>query len=93
MSAPLPRPALAGRAASVPLATLRKSPSRHSRPAFERGRFRSERGADLTPAQVAFGQALQAWKLKHRCPFPTYSQVLDVVVALGYRCVAPAVEI
>jgi hypothetical protein len=45
-------------------------------------------GADITPAAVEFGAAVERFKREHGRPFPTCSEVLEVVVALGYRKVA-----
>lgn len=44
---------------------------------------------DVTDAEADFGLTLDAYKrLAHR-PHPTYGEVLAVIVALGYRLVAP----
>jgi hypothetical protein len=64
---------------------------RHSGKRFEAGRFMGEHGADMTPQQIDFGRALDAYKRKYQRPHPTSSQVLDVLKAMGYRLVAPAV--
>ena len=47
------------------------------------------RGADLTPEEAAFGQALDHYKRHAQRPYPTYSEVLAVLRALGYRRVQP----
>jgi hypothetical protein len=42
-------------------------------------------GAALTPEQVEFGAAMERYmRLRHR-PFPTWHEVLEVLLALGYR--------
>lgn len=46
-------------------------------------------GANLTPEQVEFAMAMERYmRLRHR-PFPTWHEVLNVLLALGYRRVAP----
>lgn len=39
--------------------------------------------------QMAFMQAIEDYKKQYRRPFPTWSEVLEIVHALGYRKVAP----
>jgi hypothetical protein len=39
----------------------------------------------LTDAQVEFGRALDRFKLEKNRPFPTYSEVLQILLDLGYR--------
>ena len=42
-------------------------------------------GAALTPEQIEFGAAMERYmRLRHR-PFPTWHEVLEVLLALGYR--------
>jgi hypothetical protein len=41
-------------------------------------------------AQVEFGQALDKFKRERNPPFPTCSEILGVLLALGYRKVEPA---
>lgn len=41
-------------------------------------------GSDLTEEQWRFGQAMERYKREHRRPFPTCSEVLQVVASLGY---------
>ncbi len=78
----------------IPLAVARKSGGRRSaKPVFEPGRFLTEHAEKLTPEQLDFGKAMDRYKRKFRRPFPTYSQILDVVYALGYRPVAAVVEV
>jgi hypothetical protein len=74
-----------GNPAGVPLATQRTTAGRR--------RSTSIHGAELTPEEIAFGKAIDKYKRKHRKPFRTFSEILSVVHALGYRVVAPAVEV
>ena len=39
----------------------------------------------LLPEEMEFINAINAYKTKHQRPFPTWSEVLHVVKALGYR--------
>lgn len=48
-------------------------------------RFFSGRGGELSDAQFEFIKAMDAYKTAKRRPFPTWSEVLDVVESLGYR--------
>jgi hypothetical protein len=82
---------------ALPVATQRKSgndrqtqASARTKPVFEPGKFLTETGAELTPRQIDFGKAMEAYKRKNHRPHPTYSQVLDVIDSMGYRLVAPA---
>lgn len=38
-----------------------------------------------TPAEAEFLQAMDRYKRDNRRPFPTWSEVLQVLVSLGYR--------
>jgi hypothetical protein len=40
--------------------------------------------------EVAFMNAMDQYKRSNRRPFPTWSEVLEVLVSLGYRKVAEA---
>jgi len=42
-------------------------------------------GAALTPAQVEFGAAMERYMRLRNRRFPTWHEVLEVVLALGYR--------
>ncbi len=42
----------------------------------------------VTGEELAFLKAMDQYKRRHHRPFPTWREVLDVVRALGYRCVA-----
>jgi len=48
--------------------------------------FEKEYNAD----EVAFMNAMDQYKRSNRRPFPTWSEVLEVLVSLGYRKVAEA---
>jgi hypothetical protein len=45
---------------------------------------------DYTEDEIAFMKAMDAYKRSNRRPFPTWSEVLEVLHALGYRKVADA---
>jgi hypothetical protein len=75
----------------VPVATTKTSGTRRRR-LYEDGKNMSDHGHSLTARQIEFGRALEAYKRKYRNPFPTFSEVLDVIDALGYRQVAEPVE-
>lgn len=53
-----------------------------------KGRFISWNAGDLAVEAVEFGKAMDRYKIDHRRPFPTWSEVLDVLQSLGYRKVA-----
>ncbi len=40
---------------------------------------------DYTDEEIVFMKAMDAYKRKHRRPFPTWSEVLDVLKTLGYH--------
>jgi hypothetical protein len=42
-------------------------------------------GADYTPDELEFLHAIDRYKRKHRRPFPAWSEVLQVLLSLGYR--------
>lgn len=46
----------------------------------------------MTEEQFAFIQAINEYKRLNNCPFPTWTEVLDVVKYLGYRKVAEVGE-
>ena len=81
---------------NVPTATKRTSgkdrrkPGVRIKPGLEPGQFLTEHGADLTPRQIDFGKVMDRYKRDFCRPYPTYAQVLDVIDAMGYRLVAPA---
>jgi hypothetical protein len=39
----------------------------------------------MTPEQFEFLQAIEEYKQVNQRPFPTWTEVLDIVLALGYR--------
>ncbi len=47
---------------------------------------------DYTPEEVEFMRAMDQYKRDNRRPFPTWSEVLEVLLALGYRKVAEPTE-
>jgi hypothetical protein len=47
-------------------------------------------GAALTPDQVEFGLAMERYMRLRGRPFPTWHEVLEVLIALGYRKVVTA---
>jgi hypothetical protein len=44
---------------------------------------------DYNDEEIAFMKAMDQYKRDNRRPFPTWSEVLEVLHALGYRKVAP----
>ena len=70
--------------APIPTATKRISGRRRQ--------FHTEDGANLSDRQVEFGRAIEAYKRKYRRPNPAFSEILNVVDALGYRLIAEPVE-
>ena len=44
---------------------------------------------DYTNDEIDFMKAMDQYKRENRRPFPTWSEVLEVLRALGYRKVAP----
>lgn len=54
---------------------------------------RSAEEGEMTPDQFEFLQAINEYKLVNRRPFPTWTEVLDIVKALGYRKVAQPSDI
>lgn len=57
---------------------------RNGRLSSRKNRYYSVDGGNLTPEQVEFGKAMEEYKRLHG-PFPTYSEILEVIVGLGYR--------
>lgn len=54
---------------------------------------RSAEEGEMTDDQFEFIMALDEYKSVNRRPFPTWTEVLDVVKALGYRKVADRQDI
>lgn len=50
---------------------------------------RSAEEGEMTPEQFEFLQAVSEYKRVNNRPFPTWTEVLDIITALGYRKVAP----
>ncbi len=46
----------------------------------------------MNDEQLAFILAMEEYKTANRCPFPTWTEVLDIALYLGYRKVAPIGE-
>jgi hypothetical protein len=78
----------------IPVATERRS-----------GKDRRDRGErrrqidpttcerDYTDDEIAFMKAMDQYKRENRRPFPTWSEVLEVLYALGYRKVAESTSL
>ncbi len=45
---------------------------------------------DYTDDETDFMKAMDRYKRENRRPFPTWSEVLEVLISLGYRKVEPA---
>lgn len=54
---------------------------------------RSAEEGEMTPEQFEFVQAVNEYKQVNGRPFPTWTEVLDIVKAIGYRKVANPQEI
>ena len=54
---------------------------------------RSAEEGEMTDEQFEFLMAVNEYKRVNRRPFPTWTEVLDVIKALGYRRVADARDI
>jgi len=54
-------------------------------PDLYRGSKRSVNEYPLSEAELEFINAINAYKSRHNRPFPTWSEVLHVLAALGYR--------
>jgi hypothetical protein len=48
---------------------------------------------DYTDAEIDFMKAMDEYKRKSGRQFPTWSEVLEVLMSLGYRCVAEPTDI
>ena len=48
---------------------------------------------EITPEAQEFGNAIDKYKRDNRRPFPMWSEILEIVIALGYRRVAPRVAL
>lgn len=54
---------------------------------------RSAEEGEMTDEQFEFVMAINEYKLVNKRPFPTWTEVLDVIKALGYRQVAEPSDI
>jgi len=54
------------------------------RPTPSSGR-RRRRADAMTPEELAFVRAVDDYKRRHDCPFPTLREILEILKALGYR--------
>lgn len=54
---------------------------------------RSAEEGEMTPEQFDFLKAINEYKNVNKRPFPTWTEVLDVMKALGYRKVAESSDI
>ncbi len=54
---------------------------------------RSAEEGEMTPEQFEFLQAMEEYKKVNDRPFPTWTEVLDVMKAIGYRKVADRQDI
>ena len=79
----------------IPTATLRKSGPRKNGCSLRRGaagpttipsrlRYDPKTGADMTDQAFAFAIAMDRYKRDKRRPFPTWSEVIDVLLELGW---------
>lgn len=50
---------------------------------------RAAEEGEMNEEQFAFLQAVNEYKRVNNKPFPTWTEVLDIVLAMGYRKVAP----
>ena len=77
---------------SIPVAIDRRNAAGTERRKVERRRqvdpTTCER--DYNDAEIEFMQAMDQYKRDNRRPFPTWSEVLEVLHSLGYRKVAEA---
>ena len=53
---------------------------------------RRGRTEEMSEEALEFVRAIDAFKRKHRKPFPTWSEVLVILKELGYRKVGPSPE-
>jgi hypothetical protein len=81
----------------IPVVRDRRSKIRMPPPAEESERIKPERRRMVDPTtcereysedEIMFMKAMDQYKRDNRRPFPTWSEVLEVLLALGYRKVA-----
>jgi hypothetical protein len=79
------------RVSNQPVAVERRSGlDRRRGPGRRRSdRRRSAEEGEMTEAQLEFLVAVNEYKKVNNRPFPTWTEVLDIIEALGYRKVAP----
>lgn len=86
-AAPVTKPTSAARRNKAPVEESERSPQSLTRESKLSGQ--PTRSApmehDLGPEEMEFIAALDRFKLEHGRPFPTWSEVLTVIRALGYR--------
>ena len=73
---------------NIPVATDRRRSDRRGDPPVPdqyRAGARHMNEYPLLPEEMEFINAINAYKTKHSRPFPTWSEVLHVLKALGYR--------
>ncbi len=54
----------------------------------EEGRCRFETGPEdrlYTKSEIEFMMAMDKYKREKNCPFPTWCEVLEVLISLGYK--------
>ncbi|GBD37244.1 hypothetical protein HRbin36_02374 [bacterium HR36] len=71
---------------NIPVAVERRGAKRHDR---RRQVDPTTCERDYTAEEIEFMRAMDHYKRVNRRPFPTWSEVLEVLLALGYRKVAP----
>jgi len=49
---------------------------------------RGRRADTMTPEELEFVRAVDDYKRRHDCPFPTLREILEILKTLGYRKVA-----
>jgi hypothetical protein len=76
------------RKASVPVAIERRSGSDRRQGERRRQIDPTTCERDYSEEEIAFMKAMDQYKRDNRRPFPTWSEVLEVLRALGYRKVA-----
>jgi hypothetical protein len=75
---------------SVPVATERRLQERRQQGERRRQVDPTTCERDYTDEEIVFMRAMDQYKRDNRRPFPTWSEVLEVLFSLGYRKVAEA---
>jgi hypothetical protein len=73
---------------NIPVALDRRSGERRNQPERRRQIDPTTCERDYTEDEIEFMKAMDQYKRDNRRPFPTWSEVLEVLRALGYRKVA-----